>query len=443
MTRILLAPAAPPAESFGSSLKSFMDDPILKPQAPAPKEPDGKTNAPERPGNVAPADKPGVADPAPAKDAGAPASKPAGDDKGGGGPADAAPATAKADTEAKPAAAPAKEDWETAAAPKTNKEWDKWRQGRKEKETALRTEIQTRDTQLQELQTKLAEAEQKASASAELPPETQERLKALEAENKELHQRFMETEVTADPKFAAYFKNKFDSAIKMAKQAVGQERAEQVEKIMKLQDPEFKQAKIEEFLSELESDYQKGLVTNAVSRYAEIEEEREQEIGKAKSLREQKQAQDSTRQEQAVKVRDDLFNRTLKAKQDPKTGFAPFQLKDGDNAWNQGVAKRVEYAKALLTGEGVKPDAIVEAVFQAASLGPVLQAYQHDLQQWKTEREGLQAKIDDLAKGLPAGGESLEGEDARPEHMRFKKDDDPAKVMQNFAASAAKMARGG
>lgn len=176
-----------------------------------------------------------------------------------------------------------KEDWETAPKPKgiSDQDFSKWKEGRKVKETELKKEIATREERIQALQNQLKEVETKAAMSGELPETIKAEIKSKDDQIKALTEKIMVLDVTEHPKFKSYFQGKIDSAITKAKKLAGAEKADMIEKIIKLPDSEYKTAQLEEFLSDIPSELTKSRLAVVLEELDNVAAERESEIAKA------------------------------------------------------------------------------------------------------------------------------------------------------------------
>jgi hypothetical protein len=447
LNRILLAPAMPALDSgraepgsFGGpkdSLKSFVDD-VLKISAPEPPPPkkedktDGKTAAPERSGERSPGDKLPVG-----------ADAPAGEGKAGDG-TDVPP---KPDAASKPPEAkvePAKEaaaDWEKAPAPRNAKEWDGWKKSRRDETAVLKKEIETRDTRLTELQTKLSEAETKATtANGELPPAAKSEIERLQAENKSLHEAFITTKVESDPVFIKHFGDQTDAAVTKAKKLVGAEKADQIAEILNLPDGKYKDEQLEQFMGEIESTVTRSRLGVVLEDLDKVRDAREREIKKASVHKQEKDAQSMAHAEHANKVVQAAFDSVQKEMTSADKGLAVFQKRDGNDAWNAKVAERLKMAQNLLMGQNIKPDTAVKAAFYAVALPVLMEAYIAERAQVKKEKDELEKTIAGLKAAQPNGGGHKADGGEGTEMSRVKKNEPPWKHVSAFARDAAKMA---
>ncbi len=413
-------------------------DKLMADPEPKPKEPSGKNPPAERPADVAPATKPVVGDDAAAKGPDT-AQGASGADPGGKPVADAKPA-AEAAPEAKKEEA--KADWETAPAPKGAKEWDKWKEGRRTAETKLKQEIQAREAKIKEFETKVTELESKASSGTEPDPLTKAQLDRLETENKALTESIMRLRVTEHPKFKAHYQAPIDDAITEAKTIVGEEHAATVEKILKMDDNEFRKSQLDEFLSNFDDEGVKTDIRGIVRDIRKVHIDRKKEIDRVEAhnatLSAQEQAAAKTKSEQETKARESAYLNTVKALTDPVKGFLPFQTKDGDEAWNEGVQKRIDAAKGLLSGQNLSPDQIVQAAHWAVALPAVVQMHDAAFESWKQEKAKFEAQIAELSKAQPSGGSGAPKEQST-DKIKVKAGMKPWQISKSWADAAHAM----
>jgi len=314
--------------------------------------------------------------------------------------------------------------------PRTSADWKARRAKVKQREDALNREIESRDTQLKELQGKLTEFESKLSQPTEPPPEIKSELDRLAAQNKELSDRIMVLDVTQHPDFQTYFENKRANAIGKAKRIVGEAQAAEVEKILAMPDSEYKSNQLETLLSEM-TDMQRSRMAVVVDELENAELERKAEITKAtthaEKLKTEREAKAKQRQEAFEKAKQNGFTEVLNMFQDPdpKKGFMLYQKKpdgqEGAKEWNAAVDKRIADAKSLLFGGNMTPQKVSEAALRAVAMPAILEAYQHDLKEWTDKISKLEAQVKTLSAAQPAqggaGGTKSSDDDKVPEGM--------------------------
>ncbi len=350
-------PAAPTAATamagWMSQLKTDLPQPSLGSETK--KEPDGET----RPEQPAPDD----------------AKAPAGDTR------PSAAGDAQKDAAAKPAE-PAEEVW-----PRTAQEWKK----RKESQAKI---VAEREAKIGALEKELTETKSKITTTPKDSPEFQ----SLSKERDELSERLRVLEVTQHPKFVAYFKNKVDAQIGMAKSIVGAENAEKIEKLLLAPDSEWKRNELLSVMLDFDTIQQAqfGGVLNAM---AEIERERAGEVAKSKEsfelLQSQRTEKEKARQQGLEKLYTDIVGKAM----DPKDGNPVYQKRANDEAWNKAVDERMGVVKELLVkGEPAK---VIQAVLDAVAFPEVLKE--------NLSLRGELAKAQEQVKKLTAANPGLNG----------------------------------
>lgn len=268
--------------------------------------------------------------------------------------------------------------------PRTAQEWKEFRQARDAK-------VAERDARIKELEENLAKA-----SSAAAPVLDAKELESLKQERDQLSQRLQVIAVERHPKFEAYFKNKTDAQLQLAKNIVGAENAEAIEKALSIQDPELRTERIESLLADLprSAQWQMGGIMNSLEQ---IRMERQAEIARAgesyKELVEKDQKSAAERRSMLEKT----FDSAVAKAQSKEDGLPMFQFRDGDDAWNADVKKRIDTARAILLGQHANPEHLVTAALNAMAYQPLINALKHS----SSELAKLQAQVSALTKAQP------------------------------------------
>lgn len=365
------AATPPPAERQNPGLSNWMTGLPSISDAPAPK----------------PAETPAAPAPEPSKPAATPPPEPT-----------------KAPDKVEPAKEPEKvvegdsgEKW-----PRSAKDWDAFKAKRKEKEEALakeRDEIRVeRDKIKAEIETLRGQGPS---------PE----LETLKKERDEFERQLRIHAVENHPKFKAYFDNKTNAQIELAKKIVGSEHAEAITKALSLPESEYRDGKIQE-LAEALDPLKQARLGSVINSLSQIQEERSSEIAKSRENFDQMQAEQKTSgeraQAEAVKAATDAINTALAQASDPKTGLFLYQKKDGNEAWNKEVDARVQTFKHLALGNATMQQR-AQACRDAAAFPAVLKYAQ--------ERDVEVIKLTEQVKALSAAQPSAAGKgNATPEN---------------------------
>ncbi|MBU6231597.1 hypothetical protein KGP36_02920 [Patescibacteria group bacterium] len=404
------AVADPMLESDPSAISSWMKDlPSLdQPNTgiATKKEPDGATNqnngGTEGAGvsaNAAAAPKPGVGT---ADANGAAKNADAGNKAPDAGSSNAKSDDAKAKEAALAAAEKEKQDKAAAEKapeekwPRSSSDWEKYKRVHAEKEGKLQKEIDTRQEKIVTLEAQIADFQKKTADSSQVAPEVQAKIDALTKDNEEMSRRLQVVDVTQHPKFQAYFSSKITAQKTLAKAILGDEKTAAFEEIISLPDGKYKSEKLEEFVTDLPA-LQQVRIGSVLNNLESIEAERKEEIEKAGKHKETLTAQQKASKEATSKARDAAITDYVKTIQrDGKDGNPAYQPRKDDENWNTAVNERIATARKILTGDGLKPQDLIKAAFDAASLPATLEAYKQDI----TEKNGQISKLNEELKGL-------------------------------------------
>jgi hypothetical protein len=142
----------------------------------------------------------------------------------------------------------------------TGSKGDQWKQLH-----AIKTAAQLR---VQELEAKLA-----ARAQSEPPEEFVQKVKTLQQERDEYLSKLEAVAAERSPRFQAQFQPRIDSALQLAKGAVGPAQAQTVEQIFGMQDSEYRTQLINDVSSNL-TDFQKGKFFNSIAEIDRVQGEK-------------------------------------------------------------------------------------------------------------------------------------------------------------------------
>jgi hypothetical protein len=209
--------------------------------------------------------------------------------------------------------------------------------------------------------------------------------------------------VTQHPRFKAYYEGGIDKQIGNAKKLVGTDKADAIEKILKLPDSEYKKIQLREFVSEMDDDFDKQKLGLIVNKIDELGEDREAEIAKAGQHRDKLVAQRQASTANRQKVLQTAFESTWKQLQDPKDGMIIYQKRENDPEWNAEVDKRKEMAARILTSNNLKPETIAKLTFDALALPAILQTFHAKHTEWTAAKAKLEAQVKELSAAQPGG----------------------------------------
>lgn len=325
-------------------------------------------------------------------------------------PAPASPEPAKPSIEpakpqtpepAKPAATvnPDEEDENGEKWPRKAADWKKFTDKRKEEKLAYEKQVAEQAARIKEYEDKLSKIGDPSEALT-----LKERLAQKEKEAQDYEQRLRTVAVEQHPKFKAYFDSKINPRIDLAKEIVGGEHADKMAELLKSPKSPYRDQQIREIAGQLE-DYDRARLGALQNELDSVYAERNSEIAKAnenyQNMTKAEQERAKADQEKRVKDFENGFKSTVAKATDPKDGLFLFQKREGDEAWNQQVDKRLEAAKNLIYSNNATPETISQAALYAVALPDILKAY--------IDRESTITKLEAQVKELSAANPSLAG----------------------------------
>lgn len=277
--------------------------------------------------------------------------------------------------------------------PRSAQQWKKFREERDKAFSERDTKIKALEEELGALRTKASNA----TSSAEL--------EEIRKERDALSERLRIVSVERHPKFEAYFKNKTQAQMEMAKRIVGKERAEEVEKILSLTDGEARTTKLMELLGDLSS-IQQVQFGGVLNNLEAIQMERENEIANASKTYQEMVESERKVGEERRKGLEATFEAALQ-KATGKDGVPMFQQREGDDAWNKDVNNRIAAARSILFSDQ-PPEKLVQAALNAMAYQPLIKALEFSV----NEAAKLKQQIAALTKASPGMGDAKGGEAA-------------------------------
>lgn len=296
-----------------------------------------------------PEDPTGIIDPAPSGPAAIPASQ----------PAVAKPTEGQPVTQTEPA--PGEERW-----PRSAKEWKNFTTARKAKDSEYEKKITEREARIKEL-------EAKTSGQPEIPAKTQQEIEALRKENEEYSKQLRLVAVTKHPKFKSYFDTKLNGALSQIKSCVSPDQVDAVTKLVRQPESEQRDEAINTLLEGMTT-LQRVRMQGVLTSLASIDNEYETEIARANQDYEQMMTASKAEREQQVAGFNRMLDDTVKGMQDVKNGRPEYQMREGQQEWNESVAKRIESGRKLIAGN-LPPETMFKAAFDAAAYPDVLAGY--------------------------------------------------------------------
>ncbi len=151
----------------------------------------------------------------------------------------------------------------------------------------------------------------------------------------------------------------FGDAANLAKDAVGKDKAAQVEKLLLMPDGEARNDALEAIAAEL-SPLKQGQLANALTEWRKAEAEKTAELARAgeswEKLQSDEKARGETSQKQNIQKRQAVADTALKIAK----GFDAFKTIEGDDAHNAEIAGNEAFVKSFFLGK--VPDNILPSI---------------------------------------------------------------------------------
>lgn len=312
--------------------------------------------------------------------------------------------------------------------PRDSTNWNKFKDARKKEREEFKEKVAVLEKERNDLTEKMKGLSSVTDAAE---------YKSLKAERDEMEKVLRTANIRDNPKFKAHFDSKTSAQVELAKRIVGNEKGEQMARLLKLEDGDWKNQQIRDFLSEFDILDQSriGGVMNALNQ---IDQERQSALAVAdkdyETMAAAKKEADKQAQEQSQRKTTTLIDNGIKAITDSAKGHPAYQKREGDNEWNAAVEKRVETVKHLLTGNDVTQEKIFETAVHAVAYHQVLS----NLKESQAEIAGLKEQIKALTSAQPtlennrrAGGANGEQQQTIP----VKNGSRPMEVTNNWVTN--------
>ena len=219
---------------------------------------------------------------------------------------------------------------------------------------SLKQERDTAKRELEELKAKLGELENN---------DVNEVLQRTQKERDEYSRQLKLSAIERHPEFQKQYNSRIDTAIEQAKGLVGEAHAERVEKLLRMDESEYRSNALEDLFGELSSS--KSAIMGAVlQQIGAARSERDLALRDAESTYSTLMANQSAEQQKHAEQSNELFNEVAKQ----ASNLEVYQSRDGDDSWNDSVAQRVEHARTIFAGDNT-PQSLAEASLWAAA-GP-------------------------------------------------------------------------
>lgn len=233
-----------------------------------------------------------------------------------------------------------------------------------------------------------------------------DKIKRIQSERDDFEARLKAFAVEHDPQFEEEVKSHM-SRIKLEAENVLGDKASRFVSLLGLPESDFKRQQLAA-LTEGMDEYLKFDIAHIVREHRQLQMAKQERVNNS---RQNWQKMMEAQTQQAEKARNQIlsqFEDTLRQWQDPKSGIAPLQMRDGDDQWNNDVRQSVDLARNILSGQ-MPPQEFIRASLWAASAPRLLSA----LNNAKQEAATLKAELEALRKAEPRIGGGG-GSDAPP-----------------------------
>lgn len=159
--------------------------------------------------------------------------------------------------------------------PRTAKDWDAFKTAERERRVKLEETNKAIQAELDGLKSKLPKPGETDPVMSKLSTERDEAIKRAE----QLDERLRLVDLANHPQFKNYYDGHINAQVALAKQYVGPEKAKQFEEVLNLPASAYRDAQIEEIVSDL-SVVKQGQLGAVIGRIQELQSERDAEIKK-------------------------------------------------------------------------------------------------------------------------------------------------------------------
>lgn len=312
-------------------------------------------------------------------------------------PIEPAPETPKEEPKApEPVKEPAKET--PPAAPTDEERWPRSAKEWKAFKEARAAQIKEKEKEISTIRAQLDDYKKKAETKVEVPPEFEN----IKKERDELSERLRVADIVNHPKFKAYFDNKTNAQLELAKRIVGNELADKAVRLLSLPESDYRKEQLESFVAEL-SPFDQSRLGGVVNALNEIGLEKQAEIEKAtkdyQAIKSREESERTTAQQKAQENARKAYQNAVSKAQDAKEGLFVYQLRENDPDWNKAVQERLQGVEKLLSTppDQIQPEAVATIALYATALPEVLKSHYTVLK----ENEQLKAQIAGLTKAAP------------------------------------------
>lgn len=213
-------------------------------------------------------------------------------------------------------------------------------------------------TKFDELNSKYTDFDQATGASEEL--------EKLKSEYEEMSKTLSITNLERHPQFREQYVKPIEAQVDRAKAYVPAEDREKIAKILTMPVGEARANALDDLVGELPASRQ-AYLQNIVSRIDEISYERDTALTDSKASYDKLIEEENLVSEKKSAERDAQLGKSFNTMlQQAQENIPIYQLREGDEEWNQGVRERVNLAKKILMEQNTFEDAATAALWAAS-----------------------------------------------------------------------------
>lgn len=274
---------------------------------------------------------------------------------------------------------------------KAAEDWKRMKQQHRERESELLSKIK-------ELESKSSELKETTESF------NKDEYEAIKREHELMSDQLRLLDVERHPRFQAYFSQKINNALNLAKQSVGEQMSDKVVQVLQLPEGDYKKEQLRNLFTELD-EFQQDDVKEANKQIRSAQFERQQEITKAKENYSKVQQEQQLNEK---KVKDGFVSalkNTLKQASDSEKGLPVFQEKEGDEEWNNSVRSRraaaEQFVNATINGQ-ITPEQLALGATWMMAAEPLLKnsiALANENAQLRSQIEQMKSSVPSAAEG--------------------------------------------
>ena len=171
-------------------------------------------------------------------------------------------------------------------------------------------------------------------------------LSNLQAERDELSEQLRVSSIERHPEFRRKFDDRISAVVKNAQSTVGEHNADQIARLLKMDDSEMRTEGIEQIFAELSPSRQAKLGA-MLAQVDDIRSERRMMLENSEESYKQLAAAGDAQREAHIAASNKLFDGVV----GEARGLEVFAARDGDDEWNGEVNSRIEQARNIFTGD--------------------------------------------------------------------------------------------